>query len=132
MNRRPYAESLRSGFIIQGGGVQLGGGGVDFAAKLLTDGCFSVPPYTKKRQKVCWTVGHMSTVCLLISNKVALVNVGRLRQEGRRKSQLFKTVQLTGTSYCHLLATGGPVTLPPCIFLWLKHFKSMITFFPAT
>lgn len=52
MNRRPYAESLRSVFIIQGGGVEFlgreGRGGVDFAAKMLTYGCFIVSPYTTK------------------------------------------------------------------------------------
>lgn len=59
MNRRPYAESPRSGFIIQGGGGALWGlWGFDFAAILLTDGCFILPLVPKKTEGVLERRSH--------------------------------------------------------------------------
>lgn len=60
MNRRPYAESPRSGFIIRGGG---GGGlwglwGFDFAAILPTEGCFILPLVPKKTEGVLELRSH--------------------------------------------------------------------------
>lgn len=60
MNRRPYAESPRSGFIIQGGvwGGLGGLWGFDFAAILLTDGCFILPLVPKKTEGVLERRSH--------------------------------------------------------------------------